>query len=70
MEQGGNLKKSFEVRSHIAIKNDQFAFRIVEAIGGVYDEWRSKDKEFVMNFTGKNKYFSKGFSKSSHKKDL
>lgn len=55
---------------HIAIKNDQFAFRVGEAIGGVYDELRSKDREFVMSFTGKNKYFSKGFSKSSHKKDL
>jgi hypothetical protein len=69
MEQGGNLKKSFEVRNHIAIKNDQFVFRM-GAIGGVYDKLRSKDKEFVMNCTGKNKYFSKGFSKSSHKKDL
>jgi hypothetical protein len=55
---------------HIAIKNDQFAFRVGEAIGGIYEELRSKDREFVMSFTGKNKYFSKGFSKSSHKKDL
>ncbi|MGB6463321.1 MAG: hypothetical protein WBF38_03740 [Nitrosotalea sp.] len=55
---------------HIATKNDQFAFRVGEAIGGIYDELESKDREFVMNFTGKNKYFSKGFSKSSYKKNL
>jgi hypothetical protein len=55
---------------HIATKNDQFAFRVGEAIGGIYEKLESKDREFVNSFTGKNKYFSKGFSKSSYKKNL
>lgn len=67
---GAFSEKIKEKICHIATKNDQFAFRMGEAIGGIYEDLESKDKEFVMGFTGKNKYFSKGFSKSSHKKEL
>lgn len=63
-------EKIKEMICHVATENDQFAFRVGEAIGGIYDDLESKDKEFVMEFTRKNRYFSKGFSKSSHKKEL
>lgn len=67
---GAFSEKIKEKVCHIATKNDQFAFRVGEAIGGIYEDLESKDREFVMGFTGKNKYFSKGFFKSSHKKEL
>lgn len=54
----------------IATKNDQFAFRVGEGIGGIYEKLGHKDKEFVFDFTSKNEYFSKGFFKSSPKKNL
>ncbi|NHI03194.1 hypothetical protein DYY67_0315 [Candidatus Nitrosotalea sp. TS] len=67
---GAFSEKIKQTICHIATKNDQFAFRVGDAIGGIYEELESRDREFVMDYTGKNKHFSKGFSKSSHKKEL
>ncbi len=59
-----------EMVYNLATKNDQFAFRVGEGIGGVYEKLGNKDKEFVFDFTDKSEYFSKGFFKSSPKKNL